>query len=108
MRVLKNLQFWYALGTVLFIGFSAFGPRHHHTQREIEACEAENSYSDYQRSCTDSDEWFIGFSTACIVGVFWYAVHNSLNPPRREEKSDDAYSNRDAFVGRDEQGRPDS
>jgi len=83
LRTLKSGQFWLVLGTVLFIGFSVFGPRHHFTRQEIEDCEADNYYSatDYHRNCTPPSEWSTGFLTACIVGAVWFLTLRQLSPP---------------------------
>jgi len=76
VRVLKNIYFWWVLGTVAFIWASAAHSGHHFTRQEVEDCEVDNnlSTSDYPRDCTPPSGFERGFMTAVVAGGFWVAV----------------------------------
>jgi hypothetical protein len=80
MRVIRNLYFWLILGTVVFVGAMAWSSSTHVSRQDREAREEEGESSDRL------PPFAAGFATACVVGLFWFAVHCELNPPERKEK----------------------
>jgi hypothetical protein len=65
MRIVRNIYFWLILGSIAFIAFSAFTSSFHPSQKEIEACEADDSETadmyEHSRSCEPLPPFASGF-----------------------------------------------
>jgi hypothetical protein len=90
MKIVRNLYFWMVLGSLAFIGFSAWVSSIHVSREDIKARQAEDDESgdiyEHSHASEPMPPFLVGFVTACIVGGCWYAVYVQMHPPERKDE----------------------
>ena len=91
MQIFRKRYFWRILGTLAFIGLMGWSSSMHVSREQLDDVQDEEVATGqiYEQPRGEPLPPFLaGFSTACLVGAYWYLSESTKHPKQRRPDED--------------------